>query len=123
MCSDPLWGVGCGFALQSAEWLVDGTGDAMAGRGDLDGALRRYARVHRRKLTGHHVLTSDYATGRRFKPIERLLFSAAARDTRLANHMEAYGTRQIGPARFLAPPMLVRAAAVNVRHRREAARA
>ena len=28
LASDPLWGVGCGWAFQSAEWLVDETADA-----------------------------------------------------------------------------------------------
>jgi flavin-dependent dehydrogenase len=115
MASDPLWGVGCGFALQSAEWLVDATAGVLAEGGDLDRALARYARTHRLRLTGHHLLMADYSSGRRFSPVEKLFYSAAVRDGRVARHMEAYGTRQIGPARLLAPPMVARAVAVNVR--------
>ncbi len=118
MASDPLWGVGCGFALQSAEWLVDATADALSARAGLDRALARYTRTHRRKLMAHHLVMNDFATARKLNPMERLIFSAAARDAKLARHVEAFGTRQIGPARFLAPPVLARAAAVNARHAR-----
>jgi len=31
LASDPLWGVGCGWAFQSADWLVDETADAVVG--------------------------------------------------------------------------------------------
>src|SRR4029453_804237 len=37
--SDPLWGIGCGWAFQSAEWLAEETAPALAGGGDLTGAL------------------------------------------------------------------------------------
>jgi flavin-dependent dehydrogenase len=118
MASDPLWGVGCGFALQSAEWLVDATAEALAAGTGLDRALSRYARIHRRRLTGHHLVMCDFATARQLNALERLIFSAAARDAKLARHVEAFGTRHIGPGRFLAPPVLARAAAVNARHAR-----
>jgi 2-polyprenyl-6-methoxyphenol hydroxylase-like FAD-dependent oxidoreductase len=121
MASDPMWGVGCGFALQSAEWLVDATAGALAAGSGVDRALARYARVHRRKLGPHHLVMCDYATARRFNPVERLIFSAATRDAALARHVEAFGTRQIGPGRFLAPHILARAAAVNARHARAGA--
>ena len=50
LASDPLWGVGCGWAFQSAEWLVEETADALVGGGDLDAALDSYRKVHRRRL-------------------------------------------------------------------------
>jgi len=36
LAADPLWGVGCGWAFQSAEWLVDCVAESLGGRGDLD---------------------------------------------------------------------------------------
>ena len=39
LASDPLWGVGCGWAFQSADWLVQETAEALTGGGDLDKAL------------------------------------------------------------------------------------
>jgi hypothetical protein len=44
----------------------------------------------------------DYATARKFNPAERMLYSAAARDQRVARAVEAFGTRHIGPARMFA---------------------
>jgi hypothetical protein len=67
-------------------------------------------------------MTCDYATGRDLNPLERLMFSAAARDRAAAAHVHAFGTPSIGPARFLAPPALARAAWVNARTRRAGAR-
>jgi flavin-dependent dehydrogenase len=117
MASDPVWGVGCGFAFQSAEWLAEETGDALAGRGDLDAALGDYRRRHRANLRWHHMLMADFATGRRLNPMERLLFSAAARDEVMAGRMEAFGSRNVPVRKFLSPRNVARAAAVNVRHR------
>ena len=113
--SDPLWGVGCGWALQSAEWLADETADALMGDGDLDRALERYRKKHHSRLAGHHSLISDFASGRPYNAIERLMFSAAARDERSARHFHAFGSRLIGVRQFLAPGAVGRALLVNAR--------
>jgi 2-polyprenyl-6-methoxyphenol hydroxylase-like FAD-dependent oxidoreductase len=114
--SDPLWGVGCGFAFQSAEWLADEVAQALhGGQEDLDAALARYRRVHRRRLAGHHWVMSDYATGRPLTPVEKLLFSAAVKDDAFAADFQRFGTREVTPERFL-PGAVVRAAAINARH-------
>ena len=39
LAADPLWGVGCGWAFQSADWLVQETADALDDRDALDAAL------------------------------------------------------------------------------------
>ncbi|MFB7450256.1 NAD(P)/FAD-dependent oxidoreductase [Streptomyces sp. NPDC056194] len=117
LTGDPLWGVGCGWALQSAHWLAEAVGPAAAGRGDLDRSLTEYARRHRRRLGGHQFLAADFATGRPFNPVERLMFSAAARNGSLARHMHMFASRLIGPLRFLNPVVVAKAAAVNLRHR------
>lgn len=113
LAADPLWGVGCGWAFQSAEWLVEETGDAITGAGDLDAALERYRKRHRRSLLGHFLVTSDFSTGRRLNPLERLIFSAATRDERLALRTHAFGSRSIGPEKFLSPATVARAVRVN----------
>ncbi|MGW0122091.1 NAD(P)/FAD-dependent oxidoreductase [Streptomyces sp. NPDC003327] len=118
LTGDPLWGVGCGWALQSARWLAEAVAPAAAGRGDLDGALAAYARRHRRRLLGHQYLAADFATARPFNPLERLMFSAAARDAATARHMHLFASRLIGPLRFLNPVAVARASAVNLRHLR-----
>ena len=101
LATDPLWGVGCGWALQSAEWLADAIAPALAGREELAHGLARYRRSHRRALRGHAAMIHDYAPARRFTPPERLLFSAASESERLAEVMEAFGTRCIGPGRMM----------------------
>jgi 2-polyprenyl-6-methoxyphenol hydroxylase-like FAD-dependent oxidoreductase len=96
---DPLWGVGCGWAFQSAEWLADSVGPALAGSESLDAGLERYRKRHAAGLKGHAAVMLDYAQGRRFNAGERLIFSAAARDPRVARVFETFGTRRIGPGR------------------------
>ncbi|MEV5198505.1 NAD(P)/FAD-dependent oxidoreductase [Streptomyces sp. NPDC053720] len=118
LTSDPLWGVGCGWALQTAQWLTEAVAPAASGlREDLDASLTAYARTHRRRLTGHQQLAVDYAKSRPFKAMERLMFAAAARDTSMARHMYMFAARLIGPLGFLKPTALAKALVVNVRHR------
>ncbi|MBS1885155.1 MAG: NAD(P)/FAD-dependent oxidoreductase, partial [Actinobacteria bacterium] len=102
LATDPLFGVGCGWAFQSAEWLADAVAPALRGEAGLEAGLRRYRRRHTRHLRGHARMIHDYATGRKMGAPERLLFSAAARDARVAGIFDAFGARQIGPARMMA---------------------
>jgi 2-polyprenyl-6-methoxyphenol hydroxylase-like FAD-dependent oxidoreductase len=115
MAVDPLFGVGCGWAFQSGEWLAESVAPALAGEEPLRSGLARYRRQHRRALRGHASLINEYASGRKMQPGERLIFSAAARDPRLAERFEAFGTRSIGPTRFFATA-IPRSIAVNARH-------
>jgi menaquinone-9 beta-reductase len=101
LATDPLFGIGCGWAFQSAEWLAESVAPALSGAEPLERGLARYRRRHRRELRGHAFLIHDYATGRRFNPAERLLFSAAARDPKLALTFDEFGTRQIKPHQML----------------------
>ena len=118
MSIDPLWGVGCGWAFQTAEWLVETVGVSCQ-RSDevrLDRNLEAYARLHKKRLSGHEFLICDYSTGRDYNFIERLMYSAAARDPICGDHLLAFGARSIGVGQFLSPKALARAAWVNVRH-------
>src|SRR4051794_29700715 len=115
LATDPLFGVGCGWAFQSAEWLGDSLLPALQGEESLEQGPGRYRRRHARELGSHAYFIHDYATGRRLNPAERLMFSAAARDPKAAVMFDRFGTRQIRPQQFL-PRMLPRALAVNARH-------
>lgn len=121
LAPDPLWGVGCGWALQSAEWLVDHAAPALLAGGDLDAALRGYFKQHRAALGGHYVTITRYARGRRFSLLERLLFSSAAKDPVMAETILAFGARSIGLWRLLAPRSLGRALLTTLRRSPEAA--
>jgi 2-polyprenyl-6-methoxyphenol hydroxylase-like FAD-dependent oxidoreductase len=106
LASDPLWGVGCGWAFQSAEWLVEETADALLGGGELDGALDSYRRVHRRRLGLHHFLISDIATARPANPVERAMYRSAVTDDHVYRVFEATGSRRRSPAALFAPRTL-----------------
>jgi menaquinone-9 beta-reductase len=113
---DPLWGVGCGWAFQSAEWLADAVGNSLQSPDKLDRGLAAYGRRHRLELAGHEFMISDFSTGRGYNRIERLMFSAAARDPVCADRFFAFGSRCIGVTAFLSPSALARAIWVNMRH-------
>lgn len=102
LATDPLFGVGCGWAFQSAEWLTESVAAALSGGETLERGLARYRRRHRRELRGHAFQIHDYATGRRLNRRERMLLSAAARDPELGARFDAFATRRIGLARTFA---------------------
>jgi hypothetical protein len=60
-------------------------------------------------------MMSDAATGRKLNAGERLIFSASARDAKLAEQFDALGSRRITPEQALART-LPRALVVNARH-------
>jgi 2-polyprenyl-6-methoxyphenol hydroxylase-like FAD-dependent oxidoreductase len=115
MAVDPLFGVGCGWALQSAEWLAESVAPALRGEEALQRGLERYRRRYRRELRGHAFLINDYASGRPLNLVERTLYSAAARDPRAALAFDAIGTRSAPAGRTLIK-VLPRSIFVNARH-------
>ncbi|MCT9091617.1 NAD(P)/FAD-dependent oxidoreductase [Streptomyces sp. ASQP_92] len=115
--SDPVWGVGCGWALQSAQWLAQTVGPAVTGDADLERALRAYRRRHRRGLWAHQFMIADYAKRRRFNLFERLMFAAAARDADVARHLHRFAARLIGPVQLMSPGAVAKALLVVLRHR------
>jgi flavin-dependent dehydrogenase len=110
LASDPLWGVGCGWAFQSAEWLVDETADALLGGGGLDAALDAYRRAHKKRLGPHHFLIADLASGRRANPMERAMYRAAATDDDVFHTFEAIGARRESPATLFRPRTVLKMA-------------
>lgn len=117
LASDPLNAVGCGWALQSGEWLADALADAGTDDTACDAALGRYRRRHRLALGPHHLMNCAYATGRRFNLVERLILSGAVHDERLAERFEAFGGRLIQPTQFISPRALALAVAVAAKRR------
>jgi 2-polyprenyl-6-methoxyphenol hydroxylase-like FAD-dependent oxidoreductase len=108
LATDPVFGVGCGWAFQSAEWLVDHTSAALLGDGDLDRALAAYGRSFRRRLGLHHWLIADFSTGRRLRANERAAFRAASGDRVVARAVEEVATRRRSPLRMLEPRLMGR---------------
>jgi flavin-dependent dehydrogenase len=108
LASDPLFGVGCGWAFQSAEWLVDETTPSLRGDGGLDAALDRYRRKVMWRLGLHHLLIAEYASGRKTLPWERAMFRAAADDPVVARALEEVVSRRRLPLRLLDPRLAPR---------------
>ncbi|HEX6665688.1 MAG TPA: NAD(P)/FAD-dependent oxidoreductase [Solirubrobacterales bacterium] len=111
---DPLFGVGCGWAMESGEWLADSVAPALRGEEPLERGLSRYRRLRARRLRLHSFLIHDYATGRPLSRFERAMFAAAATDPKAAALFERIGTRQARPGRTMAQ-LVPRVAAVSAR--------
>jgi flavin-dependent dehydrogenase len=103
LAADPLFGVGCGWAFQTAEWLVDQTAAALAGDGDLDRALGRYRRALRRRLLPHYWQVTDFASGRPLRPNERMGMRAAAANPDYARAVEEVTSRRRSPLWLFGP--------------------
>lgn len=106
MATDPLFGVGLSWALQSGEWLADEVAPALLGDADLDGALRRYARLFLRRLAPHHVLIANFSTGRPATPFERAMSRAAVGSPTLGRAFDEVVTRRRSPLRLLDPRLV-----------------
>jgi hypothetical protein len=81
---------------------------------DVDEALQRYRRRHRRFMAGHHLMMSDFASGRPMNPIERTLHKAAVHDPATARFVHELGSRAKPLDHVLRPGRLARAAMVAV---------
>jgi menaquinone-9 beta-reductase len=103
LASDPLWGVGCGWAFQSAEWLADELGPVIQSGRHVDTALDAYRRLHRRRLGPHHFLIADLASARPANPLERSLYRGATRDETVQRAFEGVGSRRLSPAELFKP--------------------
>ena len=101
--ADPLFGVGCGWAFQSAEWLVDHTAAALVGGRDLDRALDRYRRAFRRRLLPHYWQVTDFASGRPLRANERMGMRAAAANPDYARAVEEVTSRRRSPLQLFGP--------------------
>jgi flavin-dependent dehydrogenase len=112
MVGDPLWGIGCGWAFQTAEWLADAVASPLqtGGNREVDAGARRYQRAHRRKLLPHQLINNDFSRKSSMNPLMRTIYGAAPRDQRVADRFTAVATRNSSPLTLLDPILLTRAA-------------
>jgi menaquinone-9 beta-reductase len=108
MSIDYMWGVGCGWAMQTAEWLVDATASSLVDGSDVDRATAAYARQHKRSLGPHYSMMANYATGRPFNAVERALYASATVDDTVARVFGEVGARTTSPLTVLRPDILAR---------------
>ena len=114
---DYLYGIGCGWAFQSAAWLADEVrGVLQKGGAPLDRAVAAYARMHDRQVGPHRFFINDFAQRQALNPLEHLFFSAAARDRRVAQQVVRVGSRLSTPWSMLRPDLLARSLWAHVRH-------
>ena len=110
MVGDPLWGTGCGWAFQSADWLADATIGALRAGTNVDAATRRYQWRHRRALLPNQLINIDFSRKRTLNPLQRMLYRSAPHNQKVADRLFAVGTRSTSPLAALDPVLLARAA-------------
>lgn len=113
--ADPVWAVGCGWAFQTAGWLVDSTSHALREGSSLAPALRHYARTRRKHIGGHQRFLALGARTLKPNPVQKALMSAAARDRRIASRFHAFAGRSVPVRRFMNPAVIARSVWVNAR--------
>lgn len=111
MVGDPLWGVGCGWAFQSAEWLADAVAPALpsGSTGEIDSGAKRYQRKHRRRLRLHQLMCVEFSQNKGVNPVVDLIVAGAVRDPKVAERFVDVGTRNRSPLTLVSPLLLVRA--------------
>jgi pimeloyl-ACP methyl ester carboxylesterase len=115
--SDPLFGVGCGWAFQSGEWLAEEVGGNLDNSRSTDQAVARYRRRLRSKIASHNFMICDYSSARPYNPAERIIFSAATSDKKTARKVAAFAARTAPVRELVSPVTLTRAALVNAKNR------
>jgi 2-polyprenyl-6-methoxyphenol hydroxylase-like FAD-dependent oxidoreductase len=112
MVGDPLQGVGCGWAFQSAEWLADAVAGPLTSGGgqEIDTGARRYERRHRRTLLPHQLTNNQISRAENLTPMMRTLYGGASRNQRVADRVIAVATRNSSPLTLFDPILLTRAA-------------
>lgn len=108
MTADPIWGIGCGWAFQSAEWLVDCTAQVLLNNGNLNQALLHYQKTHKLALRGHYYMISSFSKRFTFNWLERLYTKAAVKDPIIARYLHAIGARLIRTRDLFAPSVFAR---------------
>lgn len=114
LCTDPLWAVGCGWALESGAWLADSVAAALRREEPVTRGLARYRRK-RRQLRSHCLQINRFAEPRPLNAVERLMFSSAVRDPLLADQLELLTSRNVSAVPR--PAWLARAAIARLRTR------
>jgi flavin-dependent dehydrogenase len=112
MVGDPLWGTGCGWAFQTAEWLCEAIAEPLRSGSDddVDAGARRFQRKHRRKLLPHQFNNIDFSQKSSLNLLQRTLYDGAARDQWIADRVIAVATRNSSPLTVFDPILLTRAA-------------
>lgn len=100
---DPLYGVGCGWALQSGEMLAEAVGDALTQGASMERGLRAYRRRIMLEIYSHGVQGAGYSRGRPLNRMERFVMKRAARDPGVEEQMIRIVTRSVSLFELMGP--------------------
>ncbi len=116
MVSDPLHGLGIAWAILSAQWLVDSTKHALLEAEELRASLAHYRRKRWYETRAHLKIITDLSVAAPLNPMQRLLFSAAARDKKVAKIVNDFLAADVGVNKFIGIPNMVRSLWVNTKY-------
>lgn len=94
---DPLYGVGCGWAIQSGELLADAVAPALVEGRPLARPLRKYRRDVSMLIVPFSLQMLGYSRGRSLSRMEKFILRRAARDLAVEQRMIQIVTRNISP--------------------------
>lgn len=100
---DPLYGVGCGWALQSGEMLAEAVAQPLHQKSSLIRGLRAYRRRIMLEIYPHGVQGAGYSRGRALNRMERFVMKRAARDPGVEEQMIGLVTRSVSPFELMGP--------------------
>ncbi|TBO30400.1 NAD(P)/FAD-dependent oxidoreductase [Aquabacterium lacunae] len=106
---DYVHGVGCGWALQGAEWLAEALSGRLKDERWRREGLKAYARQVRQHFGPHRFFIDDFARRLQLNAAEHLFCAAAVRDPRWAARMMAVGARHVSPWSLMRPGSLASA--------------
>lgn len=97
---DPMSGVGCGFAFQSAEWLADHTIESLINGGSMQEALDRYSSYHDRCLSPHAAGINADSLAEPDNGNKLRMFQDVVKDEELTESFLSLTGRIITPQKF-----------------------
>lgn len=115
LAGDPMAGIGCGWALQSAKMLVDATALQVHDEKSLLKSLKRYRRKHRSHFTGHFYFISDASKLRNMNAIENMLMKAAVNNADIADMFHNFIARDISPLKAFSLRNIGKIISVNLK--------
>lgn len=101
--SDPMSGIGCGWAIQSAKWLFDETNLHVKHPVMQRVGIIRYARKHQKELLPHNKFIVQSSLAKPHGVLEKMVFKAAANNQEVANLLGDFVGRKIPVSQFLRP--------------------
>lgn len=106
--SDPMSGIGCGWAIQSAKWLFDETRLYVKHPVMQRVSLIRYAKHHRKQLLPHNKFIVQSSLAKPHGFLEKMVFKAAAKNQEVADLLGDFVGRTIPVSEFLKPTNVIK---------------